>query len=57
MDLWNNLFLNLIILLEVFYGVSIKELNLDNNYFIDIEYDVLSNVEGMRKLIMNKCDF
>lgn len=53
MDLWNNLFLNLIILLEVFYGVSIKELNLDNNYFIDIEYDVLSNVEGMRKLIMN----
>lgn len=56
LDLRNNSFSNLTITLEVFNGASIKELNLDNNYFIDVEYDAFSNVEGMRKLTMNKCD-
>lgn len=56
LDLRNNSFSNLTISSEVFHGASIKELNLDNNHFIDIEYDALSNVEGMRKLTMNKCD-
>lgn len=56
LDLRNNYFSNLTITSEVFGGASIKELNMDNNHFIDIEYDAFSNVEGMRKLTMNKCD-
>lgn len=55
LDLRNNSFSKLTITSETFDGASITELNLDNNQFVDIEYNAFSAIDGLRKLTMNNC--
>jgi Leucine-rich repeat (LRR) protein len=55
LDLRNNSFSKFTVTLDVFDGASFYELNLDDNQFLDIEYNAFSRMKELKKLSLNGC--
>lgn len=55
LDLRNNSFSKFTVTRDVFDGARFYELDLDNNQFLDIEYNAFTHLKELKKLSLNNC--